>query len=76
VVELSNLKQRLEGLAEDVIDGKVDRSNAAVAGQLLNYAIGAIRAGLKAKEVEEIEGRLDELSEAFERQQEARRRGA
>ena len=68
MVELSDLKHRLQDLAEDVIDGKVDRGNAAVAGQLLNYAIGAIRAGLKAKEVEELEARIELLSEAFERQ--------
>ena len=67
VIDLSNLKQRLEGLAEDVIDGKVDRGNAAVAGQLLNYAIGAIRAGLRAKEVGELEGQLEELREMVER---------
>jgi hypothetical protein len=64
VVNLSNLKQRFEELAEDVIDGKVDRGNAAVAGQLLNYSVGAIRAGLKAKEVEELEGRLEALEES------------
>jgi len=64
VVNLSNIKHRLEELAEDVIAGKVDRANAAVAGQLLNFAVGTIRAGLKAKEVEELEGRLEALEES------------
>jgi hypothetical protein len=61
VVELANIKAKLEDLAESVLEGEVDRGDAAVAGQLLNYAVGAMRAGLKAKEVEEIEGRLEEL---------------
>jgi hypothetical protein len=61
VVELSDLKTRLEELAEDVLAGRKDRQDAAVAGQLLNYAIRAISVGLRAKEVEEIEGRLEEL---------------
>ena len=59
VAEISDLKRRFEELAEDVLDGKVDRGDAAVCGQLLNYAVRAV--GLKAKEVEELEGRLEEL---------------
>ena len=61
VVETSNIKHRLEELAEDVLAGRADRQDAAVAGQLYNYAIRAVSVGLKAKEVEEIEGRLEEL---------------
>jgi hypothetical protein len=61
VAELSDLKHRLEELAEDVLAGRKDRGDAAVAGQLLNYAIRAVSVGLRAKEVEELEGRLDEL---------------
>jgi hypothetical protein len=53
----------------------VDRSDAAVAGQLWNIAIGAIRTGLKAKEVEELEERLAELEEALERQKPERSHG-
>jgi hypothetical protein len=48
-------------LGEDVLEGKVGRAQAAVAGQLFNYAVGAIRTSLKAKEVEELEARLTEL---------------
>ncbi len=74
VVELSDIKHRLEELAEAVLRGRQDRQDAAVAGQLYNYAIRTVSVGLKAKEVEELEARIEELSEAFERQQEARRR--
>jgi len=76
LVELSNIKQRLEDLAEDVLEGHKDRQDAAVAGQLLNYAIRAVSVGLRAREVEELEGRLTELEAALERQQETRHYGA
>ena len=61
VVEISELKHRFEELADEVLSGKVDRADAAVAGQLLNYAVRTVAAGLKAKEVEELEARLQEL---------------
>ncbi len=67
VAELSSLKQRFEELAEDVLGGKVEKGDAAVAGQLLNYAVRAVAVGLKAKEVEELEVRLAELETALER---------
>jgi hypothetical protein len=71
VAELSDLKQRFEELAEEVLDGRVEKGAAAVAGQLLNYAVRAVAVGLKAKEVEELEGRLEELETLL-----AQRKGA
>ncbi len=68
MVELSNLKQRLEGLAEDVLAGKVDRGDAAVVSQVLNVYLRAVGIELKVKEQLELEARIEELSEAFERQ--------
>jgi hypothetical protein len=50
VAEISELKRRFEELAEDVLDGKLDRGDAAVVGQLLNYAVRAVAVGLKARE--------------------------
>jgi len=55
-------------LAEDVLAGRIDRSDAAVAGQLLNYALRAVSVGLKAREQEELEARLTEIEEALEKQ--------
>jgi hypothetical protein len=55
-------------LAEDVLVGRIDRSDAAVAGQLFNYAIRAVSVRLKAREQEEFEARLAEIEEALERQ--------
>jgi hypothetical protein len=74
MVEVSNIKHRLEELAEDVLAGRKDRQDAAVAGQLYNYALRAVSVGLKAKEVEEIEGRLEEL-EALLAEKKGDRRG-
>jgi hypothetical protein len=70
VVELAVMKGKLEILADDVLSGSVDRSDAAVVAQIYNTVIRAVATGLKAKEVEEIEGRLEEL-EALLAQREA-----
>ncbi len=54
-----------------MLAGRKDRQDAAVAGQLYNYAIRAVTVGLKAKEVEEIEGRLEELEALLVQREEA-----
>lgn len=64
--DLNALKDRLIALGEDVLEGHVNRQDAATAGHLWNVAIGAIRTALKAKEVEELEARLERLEEAIE----------
>jgi hypothetical protein len=66
VSELTRLGARFEELADEVLRGEVDRSNGAVAGQLLNGARACVRDGLKAKEVEELEARLEELERVLE----------
>jgi hypothetical protein len=66
--ELVGIRGRLSDLAEDVLAGRVDKGAAAVAGQLLNYAVRAVAVALKAKEVEELEGRLEELEAVLESQ--------
>ena len=63
--DLNALKDRLISLGEDVLEGRVDRADAAVCGQLWNTAIGAIRTALKAKEVEELEAKIERLEEAI-----------
>ena len=64
--DLNALKDRLISLGEDVLEGRVDRQDAATAGHLWNVAIGAIRTTLKAKEVEELEDKIERLEEAIE----------
>ncbi len=73
--ELQGIKARLSDLADDVLVGRVDRGNAAVAGQLLNTVIRAVAVELKVREQMELEARLEELESALERQKDNGRRG-
>src|SRR5215210_1262717 len=73
-VELQDLKRKLSDLADDVLKGAVDRSDAAVAGQILNTYIRAVSVELKAREQLELIERLEMLEEALE--QKGARRGA
>ena len=61
VVELAVIKGKLETLADDVLSGSVDRSDAAVVAQIYNTVIRAVATGLKAKEQEEVLARVEEL---------------
>ena len=72
VAELARLGARFEELADMVLRGEVDRADGAVAGQLLNGARACTRDGLKAKEVEELERRLEELEEIMQRKGDAK----
>ena len=65
VTELARLGARFEELADMVLRGEVDRADGAVAGQLLNGARACTRDGLKAKEVEELEQRLESLEQVL-----------
>ncbi len=66
LTEIAAIKSRLKSLAEEVLSGTVDRSDAAVAGQLLNYATRCVQVGLKVKEQEELIERIEELEEVLE----------
>jgi hypothetical protein len=68
--DLAEVKRRLHDLVEDVLEGAVDRSDAAVVGQLLNTFIRAVSVELKAREQLELIERL----EVLEAQQEAAKR--
>ena len=69
--ELAGIKQRLSNLADAVLEGRQDRGNAAVAGQLLNTYIRAVGVELKAREQMELIERL----EALEADLQANRKG-
>jgi hypothetical protein len=62
--ELSAVKKRLRQLAEDVMSGRADRRDAAVAGQLLGTYLRALSVEIKLKEVLELEERIERLEEA------------
>ena len=59
--DLAPLKRRLEDLAEDVLEGNVERGNAAVASQIYNVLLRAVSVEMKVKEQQELEERLAEL---------------
>jgi hypothetical protein len=74
--ELHRLRDRLEALADDVLSGKVERADGAVAGQLLSGARSCIRDGLAAREQEELVGRLEALEAGLEQRPEGQKRGS
>jgi hypothetical protein len=73
--ELAGIKQRLWGLADDVLEGEVDKGTAAVASQVLNVYLRAVSVELKAREQLELIERLEALEGALE-QKGGRRWGA
>jgi hypothetical protein len=74
--ELADIKSRLSDRATDVLEDKVDRGAAAVAGQLLNTYIRAVSVELKAREQLELIERLEALEDALEHRQGGKRWGA
>ena len=64
--EIVAIRARLSDLAEDVLAGRVDRADAAVAGQLLGTVIRAIGVEVKVKEVEEVAREVEELRELLD----------
>lgn len=74
LVEISDIKRRLAALAEGVLEGKINRADAAVVSQIFNVHLRAVSVELKAREQEELVGRLEELEEALERRREEDRR--
>jgi hypothetical protein len=71
--ELAGIKQRLSDLADDVLEGRQDKSVAAVVSQLLNVYLRAVSVELKVKEQLELIERLEALEEQLGR---GARRGA
>ena len=61
LAELADVKRQLRELADDVVAGRVDRANAAVAGQLLGAFLRAASVEMKVKELDEIEIRIAAL---------------
>ena len=72
--EIVAIRGRLSDLAEDVLAGRVDRADAAVAGQLLGTVIRAIGTEMKVRETEELARELQEVREILENRKDSRRR--
>jgi len=64
--EIVAIRGRLSDLAEAVLEGTVDRADAAVAGQLLGTVVRAIGMELKIRETEDLARRLEELEGLLE----------
>jgi hypothetical protein len=75
-VEIADIKQRLSKLADDVLDGTVDKEVDRVVAQIFNVHLSAVRAELKAKEQEELVQRMEELEAVIESQKGHHYRGA
>lgn len=74
--EIKDLKAQLEDLAGDVLSGETEPKVGAVVNQILNTRTRLLEAERKIRETDELERRVEELSEAFERQREVRSYGA
>ena len=70
--ELSDVKRRIFALVDDVLEGRKDRGDAAVAGQLLNTYIRAVSVELKVREQLEVVERLEVLEASLEERRERR----
>ena len=57
--ELGDLKNQLQELTDAVLDGRVDRADAAVCGQLLNVKLRALEQERRWREVEELAVRIE-----------------
>jgi hypothetical protein len=76
VAELASLRDENARIRHRLLEGELMPGVAAVAVQSINTDIRAVGAALKAREQEELVGRLEELEEVLERQKEEKRRGA
>lgn len=58
------------------MSGDLEPYPASVAGSLVGVRLRLLEYERKLKETDELEAKMEEMMEAFERQQEARRHGA
>ena len=63
--ELLDLKRQLKDLAADVLDGKVERGDAAVVNQIWGTLVRAIEQERKLRELGEMAERLEALEEVL-----------
>jgi hypothetical protein len=74
--ELVDIKQRLSTLAEDVLEGRVNRATGAVVSQILNVLLRAIDVELKAVEQLQLIERLEVLEQQIEMKKRSQSWGA
>ena len=64
--ELSDIKDRLRAMVEDVRNGTMDRADASVCGQLYNTLIRAVSVEVRVREVEELAKEVEELRDLLD----------
>jgi hypothetical protein len=64
--EIGRVKASLQALADATLEGKVDKSVAAVTSQIWNVYLSAVRTELKVREVEELAREVEELREMID----------
>ena len=69
-MDIPIIKSRLKDLYEAVLDGRVDRSAAAVANQIANTQLRAVEVERRVREQDDLEIRLDELEGLLEEAEE------
>jgi hypothetical protein len=74
--EIQDIKMRLSELAQDVLEGSVDKGRAAVVSQVLNTYLRAGTVELRVAEQLEIVGRLESLEEDLRSRARSRTWGA
>ena len=72
IAELAALRDENADIRRRLLEGELQPGVAAVAVQSLNCDIRAVSASLKAKEVEELEGRLEEVEEILRQRKDDR----
>ncbi len=75
VAELGALREENAEIRERLLEGELQPGVAAVAIQSINTDIRAVSAALKAKEVEELESRMEELERVLEQRKGSNRWG-
>ena len=64
--DLAEVKADLRRLAEDVLEGRVEKGIGAVVATIWGVYLRAVQTELKVKEVEDLLPRLEELEQALE----------
>jgi len=75
MMDIPTIKSKLKDLYDAVLEGRVDRSAAAVANQIANTQLRAVEVERRVREQDDLESRLDELEGLLEEAEERREYG-
>jgi len=69
-IDITTIKEALKYLYDAVLEGRVERSAAAVASQIVNTQLRAVELERRIREQENLEDRLDDLEGLLEEAEE------